>query len=173
MAGKKMRPEIPLDPLSKLKKAEELKKLIATAQRNGKAVVLANGCFDLIHVGHTRYLEGARAQGDVLVVAINSDASVRSLKGAGRPLQSDVDRAEILGSLECVDHTIIFDAPTVDGLLLQLRPDIQAKGTDYTRETVPERQTVRAYGGTVAITGDSKDHSSRDMIQAILAKCRS
>jgi len=165
--------EFPFDPLSKLKKTEELQGLIVAAQRESKIVVLANGCFDLIHVGHVRYLESARAQGDVLVVAINSDASVHSLKGMGRPLQSDAERAEILGSFECVDYTIIFGAPTVDGLLLQLRPDIQAKGTDYARETVPERETVRAYGGRVAITGDTKDHSSRDMIQNILAKCRS
>ena len=167
-----MRPEGTVDPISKLKSADELQEIIATAKHSGRSVVFANGCFDLIHVGHIRYLEDARARGDLLVVAINSDASVRLLKGAGRPLQSDVDRAEILGSLECVDYTTIFDSPTVDSLLLQLRPDIQAKGTDYTRETVPERGTVLAYGGAVAITGDGKAHSSRDMIQAILAKCR-
>jgi len=168
-----MRPESTLNPISKLRTADELQKIIVTAHSNGKSAVFANGCFDLIHVGHIRFLEGARAQGDLLVVAINSDASVRLLKGAGRPLQPDVDRAEILGSLECVDYTTIFDAPTVDSLLLQLRPDIQAKGTDYSRETVPERGTVRAYGGAVAITGDCKAHSSRDMIQAILEKFRS
>jgi rfaE bifunctional protein nucleotidyltransferase chain/domain len=164
--------ESPADPLSKLKTTGELQGLTAAAKQEGKTIVLANGCFDLIHVGHVRYLESARCCGDVLVVAINSDASVRLLKGKGRPLQSDAERAEILGSFECVDYTVIFDAPTVDGLLLQLRPDIQAKGTDYKRETIPERKTVRAYGGRVAIAGDSKEHSSRDMIRNILSKCR-
>ena len=150
----------------------DLRALIASCRREGKTVVFANGCFDLIHVGHVRYLESARSQGDILVVAINSDASVNRLKGEGRPLQTETERAEILGSFDCVDYTVIFDALTVDGLLSELRPDIQVKGTDYRCESVPERDTVRAYGGKVAIAGDPKNHSSRDVIESILSKCR-
>ena len=131
---------------------------------------MANGCFDLLHVGHTRYLQEAKAMGDILLVAINSDRSVAQIKGPGRPLQSEDERSEILGALECVDYVTIFDAATVDGILLQLRPDIHAKGTDYTRETVPERDTVRSYGGKVAIVGDPKNHSTRELIDRILAK---
>jgi len=131
---------------------------------------MANGCFDLLHVGHTRYLQEAKAMGDILLVAINSDRSVARIKGPGRPLQSEDERSEILGALECVDYVTIFDAATVDGILLQLRPDIHAKGTDYTRETVPERDTVRSYGGKVAIVGDPKNHSTRELIDRILAK---
>ncbi len=149
-----------------------MRALISDYRRGGRTVVFANGCFDLIHVGHVRYLESARAKGDILVVAINSDASVRRLKGEGRPLQTETERAEILGSFGCVDHTVIFDAVTVDGLLSELRPDIQVKGTDYRCDSVPERATVRAYGGKVAIAGDPKSHSSRDMIESILSKCR-
>jgi rfaE bifunctional protein nucleotidyltransferase chain/domain len=149
-----------------------LKPLLQAAQRDGKKVVFANGCFDLLHVGHVRYLQSARAAGDLLVVALNSDRSVRSLKGAGRPLQSERARAEIIGSMECVDYVLIFDEPTVDGLLRELQPDVHAKGTDYTSETVPERETVRSYGGRVAIVGDSKAHSTRDLIDVILAKVR-
>jgi D-glycero-beta-D-manno-heptose 1-phosphate adenylyltransferase len=139
---------------------------------SGKKVVFANGCFDLLHAGHVRYLQNARALGDVLILGINSDASVAALKGKGRPLQTQADRAEILASLDCVDYVLLFDAPTVDGILKDLRPDIHAKGTDYTEESVPERETVRAYGGQVAITGDPKDHSTRDLIKTILTKSR-
>ncbi len=162
----------PDDARTKLKSAVELRSLVAACRHRGKKVVLANGCFDLIHVGHVRYLESARSQGDVLVVAINSDASVSRLKGEGRPLQTEAERAEILGSFDCVDYTVIFDQLTVDGLLSELRPDIHVKGTDYHPESVPERATVRAYGGKVAIAGDPKSHSSRDMIESILSKCR-
>lgn len=146
--------------------------LVRDAQQHGKKVVFTNGCFDLLHVGHVRYLEGARALGDILIVAINSDASVVCLKGRGRPLQRQEARAEILSSLACVDHVIIFDTPTVDALLRELRPDIQVKGTDYSIETVPERETVRAYGGKVAIAGDPKGHSTRDLIDIILSRFR-
>jgi D-glycero-beta-D-manno-heptose 1-phosphate adenylyltransferase len=159
-------------PESKLKTMATLRPLLSEAQARGRTVVFANGCFDLLHVGHVRYLQSARAEGDLLVVALNSDRSVMKLKGPGRPLQSEQARAEIIGSLECVDYTLIFDEPTVDGLLRELRPDVHAKGTDYTSETVPERDTVRSYGGRVAIVGDSKAHSTRDLIDVILSKFR-
>ncbi len=157
-----------ISPQSKLKKIDELHALVADAKRAGRTVVFANGCFDVLHVGHIRYLQGARAQGHLLIVGINSDRSVRALKGAGRPLQSESERAEIMASFECVDYVLIFDDATVDRVLLELRPDVHAKGTDYSSETVPERETVRSYGGRVAIVGDAKDHSSRDMIASIL-----
>jgi D-glycero-beta-D-manno-heptose 1-phosphate adenylyltransferase len=159
-----------IEPISKVKKSGELQKLVLKAQEKGQRVVFANGCFDLIHVGHIRYLRDAKARGDVLIVAVNSDLSVRRLKGPGRPLQSESERGEILGAMECVDYVIVFDGPTVDRLLLDLKPDIHAKGTDYTRENVPERETVISYGGKVAIVGDTKSHSSRDLIRDILSR---
>jgi D-glycero-beta-D-manno-heptose 1-phosphate adenylyltransferase len=162
-------PSFPCPP-SKLKSRVELRRLLEEARARGSRIVFGNGCFDLIHVGHVRYLESAKALGDLLVVGINSDSSIRALKGSGRPLQSEEDRAEIIASFRCVDYVVLFDEPTVSGLLLELRPDIHAKGTDYTAERVPERETVRSYGGTVAIVGDPKDHSSRDMIGTILEK---
>lgn len=137
---------------------------IAEARANGSTIVLANGCFDVLHAGHVRYLEGARALGDVLVVGINSDTQVAKLKGEGRPILPERDRAEIVASLEKVNLVTIFDEPTVTELLLALRPDIHAKGTDYTEETVPERDVVRSYGGRVAIVGDPKDHSTSQLI---------
>lgn len=133
----------------------------------GRQVVLANGCFDLLHVGHIRYLQGARAEGGFLLVALNSDRSVRKLKGSGRPLMPQEERAEILAALECVDSILIFDEPTVDSILLTLCPDVHAKGTDYTEESVPERDTVLSYGGRVAIVGDPKDHSTRTILSKI------
>jgi D-glycero-beta-D-manno-heptose 1-phosphate adenylyltransferase len=139
-----------------------------TQRRLGKTIVLANGCFDLLHVGHVRYLAAARALGDALVVGINSDASVRRLKGAGRPLMSAPERAELLGALGAVDAVVIFDEDTVERLVGLLRPDVQAKGTDYTEATVPERAAVVAAGGRVAIAGDPKDHSTRDLIRIIV-----
>jgi rfaE bifunctional protein nucleotidyltransferase chain/domain len=137
------------------------------AKAKGARVVLANGCFDVLHAGHVRYLEGARACGDLLVVGINSDAQVAKLKGEGRPLLPARDRAELIASLEVVDAVTIFDEPTVAELLLALKPDVHAKGTDYTEETVPERDVVRSYGGQVAIVGDPKDHSTSEMIQRL------
>ena len=138
---------------------------IAVARGKGLTVIFANGCFDPLHVGHVRYLQGAKALGDLLVVGLNSDRQVRELKGAGRPLVSEEQRAEIVAALEAVDFVTIFDEPTVESLLLALRPDVHAKGTDYTEETVPERDVVRSYGGKVAIVGDPKGHSSTDLIQ--------
>jgi rfaE bifunctional protein nucleotidyltransferase chain/domain len=154
----------------KIKSLPELKEIVAQRRSSGQKVVFANGCFDLLHAGHTRYLEAAKRLGDVLIVAVNGDKCVAALKGAGRPLQPEADRAEILASLECVDYVLLFDAPTVDGILSELRPDVHAKGTDYTEETVPERKTVLGYGGRVVIAGDAKDHSTKDLIQTILSK---
>ncbi len=138
------------------------------ARSQGRRVVLANGCFDLLHVGHIRYLAAARALGDMLIVGLNSDASVRRLKGPGRPLMAAAERAEILAALEAVDHVVVFDDDTADRLVTALRPAVHAKGTDYTRESVPEAATVRAAGGEVAIAGDAKQHSTRDLIAEIL-----
>lgn len=158
------------DPRNKIKDIDELKVIVRQMHKAGKAVVFANGCFDLIHVGHIRYLQSAREMGDALIVGINGDAGVEALKGKGRPLQSGHDRAEMIASMACVDYVLLFDAPTVDGILDELRPDIHAKGTDYSEESVPERNTVRSYGGKVAIAGDPKDHSTRDLIQTIVSK---
>jgi len=133
-------------------------------RRTGRTIAFANGCFDLLHVGHVRYLQGARAEADRLVVAINSDVSTRALKGEGRPILDERARAELVGALACVDYVVIFDDPTVDRLLNLLKPDVHCKGTDYTPDTVPERATVRAYGGRVAIVGDPKDHSTRTLL---------
>ena len=140
---------------------------VAIARKNGARIVFANGCFDLLHVGHVRYLEAARSLGDLLVVGINSDEQVRRLKGEGRPFVPERERAEVVASLRAVDLVTIFSEPTVEQLLLAVRPDIHAKGTDYTEETVPERDIVRAYGGRVCIAGDPKAHSSTDMIKAV------
>ena len=136
-------------------------------QLRGQKVVLANGCFDILHVGHVRYLEAAKKMGDALVVAINSDRSVRELKGPGRPILTEDERVELVSALQCVDHVLVFDEPDVSRVLDVLRPAIHAKGTDYTEETVPERGQVIAYGGTVRIAGDPKDHSTRDVIKRI------
>ena len=139
-----------------------------SAQRAaGRTVSFANGAFDLFHVGHLRYLEEARQQADCLVVAVNDDASVRALKGADRPVIPAADRAEILAALRCVDAVTIFPEATVTPLLELLKPDVHCKGTDYTVDTVPERETVRAYGGRTAITGDPKQHSTRDVVETI------
>lgn len=134
------------------------------ARAEGSRIVLANGCFDLMHVGHLRYLVGAKALGDVLVVGINSDRQAKLLKGKGRPYMPEIERAEIVSALRCVDIVTIFDEPTVEELIRAIRPDFHAKGTDYTTENVPEREIVRECGGTVAIVGDPKDHSSTRLI---------
>jgi rfaE bifunctional protein nucleotidyltransferase chain/domain len=139
----------------------------AAERSAGIKIILANGCFDLIHAGHVRYLAGAKQLGGFLVVAINSDRQVRELKGGGRPFISERERAEILASFRFVDAVTIFDEPTVDELIACIRPDFHAKGTDYTTDSVPERERVRQYGGRVAIVGDPKDHSSTDLIARI------
>ena len=140
---------------------------IQAARETGARIVLANGCFDVLHVGHIRYLQGAKAQGDLLVVGINSDRQVAVLKGPGRPIMADTERAEMVASIAAVDLVTVFDEPTVENLLLALRPDIHAKGTDYTEDTVPERVVVRSYGGRVAIVGDPKNHSTSDILDRI------
>ena len=143
---------------------EELIERVAAAREDGAKIVFANGCFDVLHVGHVRYLAGARELGDVLIVGINSDQQVALQKGAGRPVLPANERAEIVATLESVSYVTIFDEPTVEQLLLALKPDVHAKGTDYTVETVPERDVVRSYGGRVAIVGDPKDHSTSEII---------
>lgn len=142
---------------------------VAIARKGGARVVFANGCFDLLHVGHVRYLEAARALGDLLVVGINSDEQVRRLKGEGRPFVPERERAETVASLRAVDYVTVFPEPTVTELLLALRPDIHAKGTDYTEESVPERDVVRSYGGRVQIVGDPKEHSSTAMLRKVIS----
>src|SRR5437762_233174 len=143
---------------------------VTAEKEKGRKVVLANGCFDMLHAGHVRYLEGARALGDLLVVGINSDAQVAKLKGTGRPILPEHERAELVASLQAVDLVTIFSEPTVTELLLAIKPDVHAKGTDYTEETVPERDVVRSYGGRVAIAGDPKDHSSSKMIEKVTSE---
>ncbi len=141
-----------------------LRERVAEWRRAGEQIVLANGCFDLLHVGHVRYLRGAKALGGRLVVAMNSDASVRQIKGEGRPFMAAEERAEIVAALSDVDAVVLFDEPDVRALIREIRPDVQAKGTDYTRETVPERDEVLAYGGRVEIVGDPKDHSTTELL---------
>jgi len=145
----------------------ELISRVAAERAAGNVIILTNGCFDLIHAGHIRYLNGAKELGGFLVVGLNSDRQVQHLKGDGRPYISENERAEIIASLRCVDAVTVFDEPTVNELIDDIRPDIHAKGTDYTVDSVPERERVRGYGGRVAIVGDPKDHSSTDLIKTI------
>jgi rfaE bifunctional protein nucleotidyltransferase chain/domain len=147
---------------------EELERLVAADRAAGRTVALANGVFDLLHVGHVRYLQAAAEQADRLVVAVNADASVRRLKGASRPILDETARAEMVAALRGVDYVVLFDADTVGDLLTLLKPDVHCKGTDYTVESVPERAIVQAYGGRTAICGDPKDHSTRDLVKRIL-----
>jgi rfaE bifunctional protein nucleotidyltransferase chain/domain len=151
----------------KLKNVLELPPVI-----KGKLVVLANGCFDMLHVGHVRYLQAARELGDLLVVAINSDSSVRTLKGPGRPILPVEDRVALVSALECVNYVVVFEETDVGNVIGTLKPNIHAKGTDYTEETVPEREQVLAYGGQVRIAGDPKDHSTRDILGTIADRYR-
>ena len=151
----------------KLLTLDEAAEVASTAKAEGRIVVLTNGCFDLLHVGHIRYLEAAKEEGDLVIVALNSDQSVRELKGSGRPVMGEGERAEILSALASVDYVIVFEDPTVDAILERIRPDVHAKGTDYTQETLPERETVARIGGRVAIVGDPKDHSTKSLIQRI------
>lgn len=151
----------------------ERTRLIARAsieRSKGAKIVLTNGCFDLIHVGHIRYLAGAKALGDILIVGINSDEQVRKLKGENRPFMNETERAEIVSAFSFVDFVTVFDEPTVTELIRAIRPDFHAKGTDYTTETVPEREIVKEYGGQVAIVGDPKDHSSTQLIRIVSQK---
>jgi rfaE bifunctional protein nucleotidyltransferase chain/domain len=152
---------------SKIVTRERLRELLAEHRRRGKKIVLANGCFDTLHVGHIRYLEGAREEGDVLVVAVNSDSSVCALKGPGRPILPETARAALVGALRAVDYVLLFSEPNVEALLQELHPDVHAKGTDYTADSVPERATSARLGIRVAIVGDSKDHSTRQFLDSV------
>ena len=143
---------------------EDLPRIRAEASAAGRTIALANGIFDLFHVGHLRYLQGARALADVLVVAVNSDRSARENKGPGRPIVPEAERAEIIAGLACVDRVVLFDSKDVVPVIRSLRPDVQVKGTDYTPETIPEADEVRRYGGRVAVAGDPKDHSTTDLL---------
>ena len=151
--------------ITKLLTRDELKRQVQNWRAQGEKITLANGCFDLLHVGHIRYLHAARQLGGKLIVAINSDESVHGLKGAGRPLMPAAERAEILAALSDVDAVVIFSEPDVRALVREIRPDIHAKGTDYTAQTVPERDAVTECGGRVEIVGDPKDHSATDFIR--------
>ncbi len=155
---------------NKIKSLQQLKKIVKLIKLQDKTVVLANGCFDLLHVGHIRYLEASKHMGDILVVAINSDRSIRAIKDPQRPIIREKARAEIVASLAAVDYVILFGEAQVDRVLLALQPDIQTKGTDYTAETIPERNIVASYGGRVAIAGDKKDHATKDLIRIITQK---
>jgi D-glycero-beta-D-manno-heptose 1-phosphate adenylyltransferase len=150
--------------MSSILSRKELVERIESLRASGSRIVLTNGCFDVLHVGHVRYLAGAKELGDILIVGINSDEQVAIQKGTGRPVLPAAERAEIVAALEPVNYVTIFDEPTVEELLLALKPDVHAKGTDYTTETVPERDVVRSYGGQVAIVGDPKDHSTSAII---------
>jgi rfaE bifunctional protein nucleotidyltransferase chain/domain len=153
--------------LSKIVSRERLRELLQQRRRTGAKLVLANGCFDTLHVGHVRYLEGARREGDLLVVAVNSDSSVCHLKGPGRPILPESARAELVAAIRAVDYVVLFSEPNVEALLEFLRPDVHAKGTDYSAETVPERATAARLGIRVAIVGDRKDHSTRDFLDSV------
>jgi rfaE bifunctional protein nucleotidyltransferase chain/domain len=150
----------------------DLPALRARARRAGKSIALANGIFDLFHVGHLRYLEGAKALADVLVVAVNSDASTRRNKGPGRPVVPEAERAEIVAALACVDHVVVFGSRTVVPLIRKLRPDVHVKGTDYTPETIPEAAEVARFGGRAAVAGDPKDHSTTDILRRLSPRRR-
>lgn len=152
---------------SKIVTCEALRKKLAEHKQCGRRIVFANGCFDTLHVGHVRYLEGARREGDILVVGINADSSVWGLKGSGRPVLDENARARLVAALRAVDYVVLFSEPSVEFLLEALRPDVHAKGTDYTTETVPESATAARLGIRVAIVGDPKDHSTRELFESV------
>ena len=158
---------VPRSGRHKIVSLEALSQLVREGRRRGLTYAFANGAFDLLHVGHVRYLEAAAGEADRLIVAVNSDASIRGLKGPDRPVMPEADRAELVAALRVVDHVVIFGEPTVTPLLLALTPEVHCKGTDYTVDTVPERDTVRAYGGRVAIVGDPKDHSTSSLVSRL------
>ena len=160
----------PGDDTDRILERDALRERINAERKKGARIILANGCFDVLHAGHVRYLQGAKQLGDVLVVGINDDRQVFLLKGAGRPVIGARDRAEIVASIESVDLVTIFEEPTVENLLLAIKPDIHAKGTDYTEDTVPERDVVRSYGGRVAIVGDPKNHSTSEILDRVGSK---
>jgi rfaE bifunctional protein nucleotidyltransferase chain/domain len=153
--------------LGKVLTESELVAAVARDRTEGRTIGFANGCFDLLHVGHTRYLHGAAAEADRLIVAVNDDRSVAGLKGAGRPILAASDRAELVAALRDVDYVVVFGDPTVERLLRLVKPDVHCKGTDYTIDSVPERAVVQSYGGRTAIVGDQKSHATRDLIARI------
>lgn len=154
----------------KIKTLDELEKIAAAARAAGKTIAFANGCFDLVHVGHIRYLEDAKNAADILIVGINSDSSVKQLKGSNRPYVAENGRLMMVAAIEAVDYLVLFDDLRVDNLLLTIKPDFHAKGTDYTEQTVPEKDIVASYGGDIIITGDPKDHSSTNVIEQIKSR---
>jgi D-glycero-beta-D-manno-heptose 1-phosphate adenylyltransferase len=154
-----------LDAASRILDRPSLIARIQSEKAAGRKIVFANGCFDVLHAGHIRYLQGASELGDVLVVAVNADAQVSALKGIGRPILTEHDRAELVASIDAVDFVTVFDEPTVEQLLLAIQPAVHAKGTDYTEETVPERDVVRSFGGRIAIVGDPKNHSTSEILK--------
>jgi D-glycero-beta-D-manno-heptose 1-phosphate adenylyltransferase len=167
--ARRFTPIIPGTDVGQVLSERDLENAIRHDRGERRTIAFANGCFDVLHVGHVRYLAGAAAQADKLIVAINDDHSVKGLKGANRPILSAADRAEIVAAVDGVDYVVVFSDPDVHRLLRLLKPDVHCKGTDYTPETVPERETVLAYGGRVAIVGDPKDHSTRDLVSRIKA----
>jgi rfaE bifunctional protein nucleotidyltransferase chain/domain len=152
------------DRIGRVVSREQLAEAVARERAEGRTIALANGCFDLLHVGHVRYLRACSKEADRLVVAVNDDASARTLKGPGRPINLGVDRAELVAGLRGVDYVVLFGEATVEPLLKLLKPDVHCKGTDYTVDTVPERAVVSAYGGRTAIVGDAKEHSTREVV---------
>lgn len=158
--------------MKKLYTLSQLTKIIQEHKKRGQKVVLANGCFDLIHIGHIRYLKESKKKGDILVLALNSDSSIRKLKGEGRPILNQKERADIASAFYFIDYITFFDEPNVEKVLLALKPDIHAKGSDYTEETVPEKETVKGYGGTIAITGGPKIKSTSQLIKEIASKIK-
>jgi rfaE bifunctional protein nucleotidyltransferase chain/domain len=155
------------DTSKKIANRAALRETAAKLRQAGKTIVFANGCFDTLHVGHVRYLEGAKAEGDVLVVGVNADSSVCALKGPGRPILDEKARARLVAAIRAVDYVVLFDEPSVEQLLEELRPDVHAKGTDYTEKTVPERAIAERLGIRIAIVGDPKDHSTRVLIESV------
>jgi D-glycero-beta-D-manno-heptose 1-phosphate adenylyltransferase len=162
-----------LNTRSKILKRSDLRQQVEEWRRAGERITLANGSFDLLHVGHVRYLQGAKALGGKLVVAINSDDSVRALKGEGRPVMPEQERAEIVAALSGVDAVLVFPEVDVRAIIREIRPDVQAKGTDYRADTVPERDAVAEYGGRVEIVGDPKDHSTSEILRTRLSPRKS
>jgi rfaE bifunctional protein nucleotidyltransferase chain/domain len=158
--------------LKKLKTLPQLRRIVFTERKRGRRVVLANGGFDVVHAGHVRYLEAAKREGDILIVALNSDRSIRKLKGPGRPVLPEAERAEIIAAFGCVDFVTIFGEPDVGHILRSLRPDVHAKGSDYTKDTVPERATVLACGGTIAIAGGPKIRSASEVIPRVVDRMK-
>lgn len=157
-----------ISPEDKILKRENLKEILGKEKRGNKKLVLANGCFDIIHIGHIRYLREAKKEGDILLVAVNSDNSVKRIKGQNRPIINERERAFIIASFKCVDYVVIFEEERVDKIIEEIRPDVHCKGGDYTEESVPEKETVTSYGGKVKIVGGKKLNSSSNIIKKLL-----